>query len=186
MIILIEGPDGSGKSTLIDGLIPLLPKPRIKLNFRYPHEESVEENLAYARGEYESTIRNLFKELKSTHSIICDRFHLGEYVYGPVMRNYPGHSALNTLRRIEWTLLGLEEVKLIVLNSSLTHVPAMFIRTANDDYIKSLDDYRRICTRYRMAFLISALPKICIDAISLSPREALFEAVKFLGLDKHE
>lgn len=183
MIILVEGPDGSGKTTLINQLIPKIRAPRIKLNFKYPEETTTEENIAYARGEYEGIVRNLFTLLsyKYGYNIICDRFHLGEFVYGPVMRDYPEPEALETIRRVEWLMmkdLSPDKVKLIVLNCS----PSTLAKRAyNDKYVK-LKDLIKIQKRYKTAFDLSGLfHKRYINTDELNPEEAFYEAMKFLG-----
>lgn len=185
MIVLVEGPDGSGKTTLIDGLMPRLKAPRLKLNFSYPNEPTVEENVAYARGEYESIIRNLFNPLSSRYSIVCDRFHLGEFVYGPIMRQYSDSMATETLRRIEWWLIkGLEEpekVKLILLTCNDPR--ELLYRSSGDSYVNMLEEFISIRKRYDEAFNMSILSKIRINTQENNKQEVLTKAVKFLGIE---
>ena len=79
MLIIVEGPDGSGKSTLIKQLRekpPVLPLWAIS-------------NLARCRSESQadSFARAAVELQRSSSVFISDRFpHLSEYVYGPMIR----------------------------------------------------------------------------------------------------
>ena len=73
MIIVLEGADHTGKSTLAAELV--------KLGFRYTHfgPPKPGENL------FERYTRAL-DQVKRGEDVVFDRLHLGELVYGPVMR----------------------------------------------------------------------------------------------------
>jgi thymidylate kinase len=74
MIIILEGPDGSGKTTLAQKLQDLY-------NLDYHHEgptPNVDSVLQY----YIDTFDNITKN----DNIVIDRFALGECVYGPTLR----------------------------------------------------------------------------------------------------
>lgn len=84
MIIVLEGPDGCGKSTLAHQLDEELTKQghdTVVLKFGQPTLECPFE-------EYEKT---LYPHIEAGKTIICDRLHLGERVYGPLLR---GHDRL--------------------------------------------------------------------------------------------
>lgn len=80
MLIVIEGVDGAGKTTLVDDLSQLMPD-----NTRVIHRGPLERN---ALDEY---ARDLVKYKPVRDNIICDRWHVGEMVYGPL---YRGRSSL--------------------------------------------------------------------------------------------
>ena len=69
--VILEGPDGSGKTTLARRFVPL--------GYEYRHEGPPPKGVSafehYAR---------LFAEAK--RPMVFDRFHLGELVYGPLLR----------------------------------------------------------------------------------------------------
>jgi thymidylate kinase len=75
MIIIIEGPDGSGKTTLANQLSK-------QTGYKIIHrvQPKTEEEKAIMMGEYLQTIR-------SGKNMIFDRCWYSEMVYGPVMRD---------------------------------------------------------------------------------------------------
>lgn len=74
-VIILEGPDGAGKSHLADRL-------RSEFGFEYIHSDKPRpgENLFYT---YTCT---LWKAILSRRPVVIDRLYLGELVYGPIMR----------------------------------------------------------------------------------------------------
>lgn len=81
MLIVLEGPDGSGKSYLADQL-------RREFDLEYHHEGPPPQDVPIL--EYYTSI---LLRLVPTNTVI-DRFALGERVYGP---HYRGHDALGEL-----------------------------------------------------------------------------------------
>jgi len=85
MLIIFEGPDNVGKTTQINLLRNYFANKNKTFilhhssNYKVPPEKHKE----LAKKEY-LTIFNLNED------IICDRLHGGEYVYGPIYRNYNG------------------------------------------------------------------------------------------------
>jgi len=73
-VIILEGPDGAGKSTLADSLEQLT-------GFRSEHLVAPVDEPPLA-----TCIRYLDDTLASGKGIIFDRFHLSEHVYGPIAR----------------------------------------------------------------------------------------------------
>lgn len=175
--IIIEGADGTGKSTLIKGLLPDLEYRNTPTwhsilvpNFSYPSEMSKEMNLAYARGEYEASIR-IFKQLIDKFHIICDRFHLGEFTYGQVKRGYRRTEAFETIVRIEWQIIKQfgwpylkDDFSLIVLtgeqNDILNRASKVKQYPAPHDLIKILESYEHV-------YHLSILPKILINTTQM-------------------
>lgn len=74
--IIIEGPDGAGKTTLAKVLCSAL-------SMDYHHEGPPPQGVK----PYDH-YRNVYREL--THPTVIDRFHLGEIVYGPLLREKSG------------------------------------------------------------------------------------------------
>lgn len=94
MLIVIEGPDKTGKTTLAKAIAK-------KLGYEYVHFSAPKGSPA---DEY---IDFLLKLKKPT---VCDRFHLGELVYGPMFRGKAGITPLELvtierLMRLKQTIL---------------------------------------------------------------------------------
>jgi hypothetical protein len=97
-VILIEGADGTGKSTLVTQLREAWPGPsKVWRQGPPPKDTSI-------RDVYELPFRSYVPSTE--HLLICDRWHLGELVYGPMLR---GRSRLSRLERfhLEAVLTGL-------------------------------------------------------------------------------
>lgn len=71
-VIIVEGPDGGGKTTLAKGL-------RERWNAAYHHQGP------YKGDPLVETIR-LLERPANRGWVVCDRLHLGEQVYGPIFR----------------------------------------------------------------------------------------------------
>jgi hypothetical protein len=86
MIVLLEGPDGAGKTTLAKALM--------LCGYRYVH-------MSVPRPAKDPLIYWLARFKNVPHPLVIDRMHLSEDVYGPLVRD---GSALNDLDR--WLLEG--------------------------------------------------------------------------------
>ena len=188
-LILVEGVDGSGKSTLIEGL-----KYRgiydYLFNYSFPKEAETFQCGAFAKGEYFASIR-IFKQLLARdYTIVCDRFHLGEYAYGVVKRNYPLWFAENIMSNTEELIckeLGLKYVYLIVL---FTNPITAFNRRreAKKEYLEDKSEYYAVNDRYLLAFSNSILNKIGLQTCSLDynnkPERILEVILRWINKEK--
>lgn len=103
MIIVVEGPDGVGKSTLINHL---------KKNF---FNENV--NIFKFSDISDISFENYKEKLETNvKNIIFDRFNLSEDVYSTVYKRHPKNSLLDHLRT--FTLVEDKDVVYIILYSS--------------------------------------------------------------------
>lgn len=181
ILIILEGADGTGKSTLADNLMRLLKGVKILVNYSYPREKTKQENLAYARGEYEASLR-IFEKITDKVWIIADRFHLGEYVYGRVMRNYTEKECEETVMRIEDRLLnrlgGTLKVRLIVA-SCPTDIAWKRLKET-ETYITGSLVLQQLLIRYVNAFNLSILPKLYLDTHKFDKQECMLKALKFI------
>lgn len=87
MIILCDGMDRCGKSTLIDGLRSVIRDPNISVC----HEGKPPKNVdpfEWSKVHYKHYFELLEDFDLLGRSLISDRSHLGETVYGPLFRHY--------------------------------------------------------------------------------------------------
>lgn len=80
MIIIFEGPDGSGKTTLARATVDLLAQADLDRPALYVHASAPER---HPLVEYTSPIR-------PGRNYVIDRWHLGEMIYGPAYRGKAG------------------------------------------------------------------------------------------------
>ena len=81
MIIIVEGPDGAGKTTRIEQL--LVAHPGSTYTHFDNHDRSIE------------VFANAIKSINPTKVNIFDRSWYSEYIYGPIFRNQSEISSLN-------------------------------------------------------------------------------------------
>ncbi len=74
-MVILEGPDGAGKSTLATALVRLT-------GFKYTHFTAPAQGVSF-----DDTCRIQVGEVHASgESVLFDRFHLSERVYGPIAR----------------------------------------------------------------------------------------------------
>ena len=82
MLIILEGPDGAGKTTLAEALMAGFyrkwPSGTFTVEHRGPLSPDVDPVDEYTLPDYDPTDR--------TNLVVCDRWHLSETVYGPIYR----------------------------------------------------------------------------------------------------
>lgn len=88
MIIIFEGLDRVGKTTQINKVREFL-NPIIFINFHLSNLK-INVNIEEYSKKYYKEFFELLKETSSKYNFLFDRFHLGEYVYSPIYRNYSG------------------------------------------------------------------------------------------------
>ena len=89
MIIVIEGPDGGGKSTLATKMAKQTGYKLIRMS--YPKTEEEEKLMA---GDY-------LQKLKSAKNIIFDRAWYSEMVYGPIKGRNPNNITYPMMYKLE-------------------------------------------------------------------------------------
>lgn len=140
MILIVEGANRAGKSTMIDYLKKLadnsgvefvLYNERINKN---EHAGTTPEGMyAYAKN----VIGDLLKQDTNEKLIVFDRFHISEFVYGEAFRGYTNRNML----KID-DLLRVMESKVLYMKSNFEHV---------EDRHKALE-YEALQSRFNEAF----------------------------------
>lgn len=97
MIIILEGPDGSGKTTLAKQL-------QARYSLKYHHEGPPPTDIK-ALDHYGAVLDNLRQE-----NVVIDRFALGERVYGPILRGSDtlGADGWHVFQRLTRATLAIE------------------------------------------------------------------------------
>jgi len=180
-LIIVAGVDGTGKTTLIEGL-RIKGMYDLKFNYSYPKEVELFQNAAFARGEYKASIKIFKKLLSRGFTIICDRFHLGEYAYGPVKRNYPEWLAEEVFRLEDYmiNLIGQKDIKLVIL--AVDDPKVILGRLKEQEYVETLAEVQEINQRYKQAALITRLSyKIFMtDDPENNPEALLKKVISFI------
>ena len=105
MIIIVEGPDGVGKSTLINNL---------KNNFFNKEVEIIKfsDNSDVSFSNYKNKLESDFK------NVIMDRFNLSEDVYSTIYQRNPKNSLLDHLKTFS-LIEDLNAIYIILYSSNL-------------------------------------------------------------------
>ena len=140
MILIIEGANRAGKSTMIDYLKKLADNSGVEFvlyNERISKNEHAgttpEGMFAYAK----SVIGDLLKQDTNEKLIVFDRFHISEFVYGEAFRGYT-----NDLMFKVGDFLQLMDAKILYMKSDFKHVT---------DRHKALE-YEALQSRFNEAF----------------------------------
>jgi thymidylate kinase len=148
LLIIIEGVDGAGKSTLSNDISDALPLNHFveQLHRGVPEDHPLDEYelpfLDYVPG--------------TNHHIICDRWHLGTDVYGPVMRNDQGLPLLT-----RWHMNAYFKAKgALLVYAEMPVQPLMArLQERGDDYLP-FDKVEDIIRLYWVAIEKSPLDKM--------------------------
>lgn len=151
MLIVVEGPDGSGKTTFINELSTAIMEPNVPdspgmyygSDTEIMHSGPLRENPLAA---YELRLKD-YDPYK--HNILIDRWHIGELIYGPLLR---GRSQLTPgmKKHIDLLLTKLGAVKIFMDTDYDTVIKRC--RARGEDLIPEQhmrliwDSYREQCT----------------------------------------
>lgn len=165
MITLIEGPDCAGKTTLARKICELT-------GATYLHQGP------YQRDVLTETLDLLAPALRDGRDVVCDRLHVGELVYGPIMR----HKCMMTSverRMINRVLLAHETLvvfalppKEVVINNWRA------LRERRDEYVQGEGLLEAIWSAYKTRlYEITDLPHVHWDYTTDRSVEAMLHAV---------
>lgn len=154
MIVIIEGLDRCGKSTLVTNLRRYYFKnPRLVVH----HSSSPPKDIANPNSwelEHYSSLFETAETLvqKFDYDIIFDRFHLGAAVYGKKYRN----ADTRDVYELDYDMLYENEDVALIL---LTDFPEkIYERDDGDSLESSLEDYHHTAKAFDEAFITSHCP----------------------------
>jgi len=143
MIIIIEGIDGSGKTTLANQLSKQTGYPIVCRKQPKDADEKVR-----MMGEY-------LQFIKSNKNVILDRCWYSEMVYGPVMRDA---SVISYPQMYDLEQLLAKNGALLIYCTGPEAALWQRCQKRGEDYITSRDDYKAIYNGYKE--LIDGVPHI--------------------------
>ena len=153
MIILIEGIDKAGKSSLISGLSRLIPATIYKNTIKPDNTlASGQQTIGIYRGLY-----NYALERPDTFHIF-DRSHITELVYGAVLRNY------KPALLFDWERFEYQHRDRMLLMKMSTNVETIIKRfeTEKEDFLRE-HHIQPILAKYKSVVYNSCLRKVYID-----------------------
>lgn len=137
MIIIIEGPDGSGKTSLANRLSR-------QTGYKIIHrtQPKTEEDKAIMMDEY-------FRVIRSRENMIFDRCWYSEMVYGPVMRDA---SVISYSQMYDLERRLMETGAMIIYCTDAKQVLWARCQERGEDYIVDRTTFDSICDRYDTLF----------------------------------
>ena len=133
MIIIIEGPDGAGKTTLAEKI-----SKQTKYPIRHRTKPANEEEKKLMMAQY-------LQDIKAGKNFIFDRCWYSEMAYGPVMRD----NSVITYPQMYELEEALAKVGAIIIycTGPKTSLWTRAIKRG-EDYITSREDFNAICDNY--------------------------------------
>lgn len=135
-LVIVEGPDGAGKTTLVEKI-----ERKAKAAGRHVS--------TYASGvptrpplkEYVNTAMTMWYE--GSPLVIIDRYHIGEQVYGPVMRKGDMLGAIGR-EVLEMFLMELFVPTLVLALPPYEMCHDVWSQRIDDEYVKDTERYRKV------------------------------------------
>ncbi len=158
MITIFEGPDGSGKTTLIDEMVrsKALSTREVVHHGAYPGVADV----------YSRYLASMLRPRKA----ILDRSWLAEPIYGEVHRGGENRVDVAHRRMLERYALGQRAVCVLMM-PPVERCLNTFRSRKDREYLDNESELRAVWHGYSM--MITALPTVIYDYTSMSPRDVL-------------
>lgn len=167
MITIVEGPDCSGKTSLINNIFG--PKSGWVVEHTGPPSHSG------AWFDYSKTIGDLWYT-RHVQNVVFDRFVYGELVYGPLLRRQwqspkaftPAHA-----RMLERVLLSMQAV-LVCAQTDYETTEQLFKERQDQELLKSTKLLKESWSAFHLLFtnnIMPSLPKVKYDFQTFSPSD---------------
>ena len=138
MIIILEGPDGAGKTTLAEKL-----KKQTGYMYLRRAQPKTEEEKQRMMEEYVQVI-------KSGKNCIFDRCWYSEMVYGPVMRD---DSVITYPQMYQLERLLTKHGAIVIYCTATKETLWKRCQSRGEDYITDIDTFSKICDGYETLML---------------------------------
>ena len=157
MIIILEGPDGAGKTTLAEALRQRLQQSHMTQIVKHgPYTNLVPEELC------KIFFRSMTQALTYNDHVIMDRSWLSEHIYGNVYRGGNVRVDLPRKRMLERVALARGAV-VVHCQPSFDLCAATFTSRSDDEYLDNVDQLRQVYDEYESLKLHTSLPVIHYD-----------------------
>lgn len=133
MILIIEGPDGSGKTTLAEQLSKQTGYPIV-----HRSQPKTDEEKKRMMGQY-------IQDIKAGKNVIWDRCWYSEMCYGPVMRDA---SVITYPQMYELEAMLAKTGAMIIYCTGPKAALWTRCQKRGEDYITSRDDFNAICDKF--------------------------------------
>lgn len=169
IVIIIEGPDLAGKSTLVDKLSKEYPGIVIKVSQR-PMTKSKGEMILFKKHLY--SVLDYVNHNRQTKTIVFDRFYPTEMVYSKVMRGYDSYDD-GDFRDMERVIRARNHLY-IYCRPAIEILHERF-HSRGDEHI-NIENFDELIARYDRFFSETKMNKIQLDTVQ--PVEDLIEQIK--------
>ena len=132
MIIILEGPDGGGKTTLAKELAELA-------GFEYQHQGPYD-------GEDTVVAQTLRKIYNAPRPVVFDRLHVGERIYGPVLRKRDLLGSTGQ-RAVERVLGGMRTI-LVLVRTGTDDMLEQWRQRKSTELFQDEEQARTVCQHY--------------------------------------
>ena len=151
MITIIEGPDCSGKTSLMHALFPK--------EEGVVHEHSGPPSNHGAWADYTNMLFRLWNT-QHTMNVVFDRFIYGELVYGPLLRPKTKHDFTSAhARMLERILLSMQGV-LIAAQTDFATTRQLFLERQEQELLKSDSQLQTTWELFELLFNSTILPSL--------------------------
>lgn len=157
MIIILEGPDGAGKTTLAEALRHRLQPDRMTQIVKHgPYTNLVPEELC------KIYFRSMTQALTYNDHVIMDRSWLSERIYGNVYRGGADRVDMPRKRMLERVALARGAV-VVHCQPSFELCATAFTSRSDDEYLDTLKQLQQVYDEYETLKLHTSLPVIHYD-----------------------
>jgi len=187
-VYAIEGLDRLGKGTLISGILNRegfynvihFGKPEVLTTYKNAKQGYDEIHVPHSRHplylyQRESFINSMLIA-KSGARVIFDRWHLGEFVYGPMYRAYPGDYVFDIEHKVD---IQDADIRLILLLEDFEHSKHFESDGESFDDTKRRDEQELFVTAFNRSIIRDKRKVVVTDSETggFRPKEDILEEV---------